>query len=207
MKTVRIGALALISLVLVGTLPVVGCNATTAAEDIVAWTPTVISTANTVGATVSLLAPQDAVIIAAAVAGFDAAAQLFSNQAQTYLKNPGASALQQLQAQVLAFQQNVNSALLQAAKIVDPASQQKIMVAIQGLATALTAVLGLISTIKGNTVSPAAITAPAIKTSEVLPLMNRDLVLKEIAAHYGESTEQAAIQLDGMQARLAAVGF
>lgn len=204
-QTTKLGAWALISLLFVGMAS--GCNATTAAQDIVDWTPTVISTANTVGATVSLLAPQDAVIVAAAVAGFDAAAQLFSNQAQTYLNNPNATALQQLQAQVLAFQQNVNLALLQAAKIVDPASQQKIMVAIQGLATALTAVLGLISTIKGNTVSPALLTAPVVKTSEVLPLMDRDLVLKEIATHYGESTEQAAVQFDGMQARLASVGF
>lgn len=206
-NTTKLGVLALISLTLIGTLPMGGCNATTAAQDIVNWTPTVISTANTVGATVSLLAPQDAVIIAAAVAGFDAAAELFSNQAQTYLKNPGASALQQLQAQVLAFQQNVNSALLTAAKIVDPASQQKIMVAIQALATALTAVLGLISTIKGNTISPATLTAPVVKTSQVVPLMNRDLVLREIAAHYNESQAQAAVQFDGMQARLAAIGF
>ena len=140
------------------------------------WTPTVISTANTVGATVSLLAPQDALIIAAAVTGFDAAAQLFANQAQTYLNNPGASArFQQLQAQVLAFQQNVNAVLsCRQRAIVDPkASQQKIMLAIQALAsTALTAVLGLISTIKGNTVSPALLTAPGgQQTSEVLPLM------------------------------------
>jgi len=182
------------------------CSGVTIAQDIVNWTPTVVSTATTIGQVVASLDPAEATIIAAATTGFVAAADLFSNQAKTYLANPTASALQQLQAQILGFQQNVNAALLQAVKIVNPASQQRIMLAIQGLATALTAVLALISTIKGNTLSVGVIAAP-IKVSMVEPLMNQQEQIRMIAAHYGTSEKQAQIQITFAQQQLSAVGL
>lgn len=198
------GAIALSTLLFVSTL-LTACNGPSVAQNIVNWTPTIISTANTVAATVATLAPQDALIIGAAVTGFDAAAQLLSNQAQTYLNNPGATTLQQLQAQALAFQQNVNAALLTAARITNPASQQKIMLAIQALATGVTAVLGLIASIKGATVTPA--TATAVKLAQVMPLIDRKAAVAQIAAHYGEPITIAAVQYDGTVLRLQAAGL
>jgi hypothetical protein len=154
---------------------------------------------------VASLDPIDKPIILAAVVGFDAAANLVSNQAKTYLANPGATTLAQLQAQVLGFQQNVNAAVLEAARIVDPASQQRVLMAIQALATGLTAVLALISTIKGNTLSQSVI-AP-VKVSQVEPLFNRQEQLQQIAAHYGESRVQAEFQLASAERQMAAVGL
>jgi hypothetical protein len=203
--TQKVGCFALIVLLLVGTMTT-GCNAQSVAQDIVNWTPTVESTATTVGTVVAGLDPANALLIAAAVTGFNAAAQLLSNQAQTYLNNPNATALQQLQAQALSFQQNVNAALLQALKISNPGSQQKVIAAIQGLATALTAVLGLISTIKGNTLAPSTVVAP-ITTAQVLPLMNRDAMVSEVATHYDISRSEAAERIDVTRLRLAAVGL
>jgi hypothetical protein len=208
MKKVRssLGAWALSSLVLLASMTAtVGCNGTSVAQNIVNWTPTIISTANTVGATVSILAPQDAAIIGIATAGFDAAATLLQKQAETYLANPGATALQQLQAQALTFQQNVNASLLQAAKIVNPESQQKVIVAIQSLATGLTAVLGLIATIKGSTITPAAVTQ--VKIAQVLPLMDRNRSIALVAAHYGEPRFMAAYQVDSTVQQLQALGL
>jgi hypothetical protein len=181
----RIGVLMLISVLLMGTLPVTGCSATGVAQDIVNWTPTIVSTANTVGAVVASLDPPDALLVGAGVAGFDAAANLLAGQAQAYLKNPSLPLLQQLQVQVLAFQQQVTNSLLQAGRIVNPQSQQKVLAALQGLATGITAVIALISTIKGNTVSPASVTA--VHMAQLDRLMNQDLSAHIVAVHYGVS--------------------
>lgn len=199
-----LGAWALVSLLLLAT--VTGCSGASVAQDIVNWTPTIVSTATTVGSVVASLDPADAALIAVSVTGFNAAANLLSSQAQTYLNNPNATTLQQLQAQVLTFQQNVNTALLQAAKIVSPGSQQKVIAAIQSLATGLTAVLALIATIKGNTLSPASVTAP-VKLSQVAPLINHQQEVAMVAAHYNESSRDAEIDVRWAHARLAYIGL
>jgi hypothetical protein len=201
----KLGAIALSSVLLFGSMT--ACSGPQVAQDIVNWTPTIISTANTVASVVSSLAPQDAAVVGVAVTGFDAAAQLVSNQAQAYLANPSATTLGQLQAQVLTFQQQVNASLLAAAKITNTKSQQTVIVAIQGLATALTAVLGLISTIKGNTISPAAVTAVPVTLSQVMPLMNHQQMVAQVAEHYGESDARAEAQIELTYARLAAAGL
>ena len=84
------------------------------AQDIVNWTPALQSAVATVDSTAALLAPADAPLFAAATVGFDAASNLLMAQAKAYLANPSASALAQLQNQVVILQQQVNAALLQA---------------------------------------------------------------------------------------------
>jgi hypothetical protein len=180
-STTKVGCWALIFLLL--QLPFVqGCNAQTVAQDIVNWTPTIVSAAQTIDATLAALDPADAPVILLAGTSFTAAARLVSNQANTYLANPSADTLHQLQAQALAFQGNVNNALLQAARISNPISQQKITAAINAAVTGISAILALIMTIKGNTLTPAAVAAP--KLAQVLPLINQDQEDQLIAAHY-----------------------
>lgn len=201
-----LGATALISLVLLAGLPVAGCSGTSIAQNIVNWTPVVESTASTVASVVSSLAPADAVIIGAALTGFNASAQLLSNQAKTYLANPNATALQQLQAQALAFQQNVNAALLTALKISNPGTQQVVITDLQALVTGLTAIVALIATIKGNTISPAAVAAP-VKVAQILPLIDRDRAIAQIADHYQEPRILASMQFDQAIGQLQAAGL
>ncbi len=132
--TAKLGAWALIALLL--QLPFVsGCSGTSVAQDIVNWTPALQSAVATVDSTAALLAPADAPIFVAATAGFDAASNLLVAQAKAYLANPSASVLAQLQAAVVAFQQQVNASLLQAAKITNPNSQQHVLNAINAVAT------------------------------------------------------------------------
>jgi hypothetical protein len=183
-----------------------GCTAVSAAQDIVDWTPTVISTANIVSTTVSALDPSivDKAAIAAATATFDVAAQTLSNQAAAYLANPSQTLIQVIQTQVSTFQQSVNSALLAAAKITNPASQQQVLLAIQALSVAVTAVLALVARITHST----AVVAPAaVKIARVERLMNRDLARRMVAAHYSEPQFVAAYQIDRAQAELQAAGF
>ena len=122
----KLGAWALIALLL--PLPFVGgCSETTVAQNIVNWTPALQSAVASVDSAGALLAPADAPVFAAATAGFDAASNLMTAQAKAYLANPSASTLAQMQNQVVIFQQQVNAALLEAARIVNPASQQHAM--------------------------------------------------------------------------------
>lgn len=203
-STQKLAVWAMISLLMLGTMT--GCSAATVAQDIVNWTPTVVSTANTVSSVVATLDPADALLIKGVTVGFDAAASLLQSQAQTYLADPSATALGQLQAQALAFQQNVNAALLNAARIVDQATQQKVMIAIQGLATALTAILALISTIKGNTLSKQSIVAQH-QTSMLMRQVNREMAMAMVASHYRVSQTEASADLDLGYLRLQQAGL
>jgi hypothetical protein len=201
----KLGAWALIAILTFGLMPTVGCSGTTVAQNIVNWTPTIISAADTIDATVATLDPANAVLIALAGTTFDAAAMLVVNQAKTYLANPTASALQQLQAQALAFQSNVNTALLQAARITNPASQQKITVAINAAVTGISAILAIITTIKGSTLTPASVTAP--KMAQVLPLIDERKSIALVAQHYGEPEFVAAYQVHQAERSLMAAGL
>ena len=183
-----------------------GCNGTTVAQDIVNWNPTIQSTAATVAAAVSILQPQDALIVAAALAGFQGAGDLAVAQANAYLANPGASTLQLLQAAVVAFEQQINASLLAAARIIDPKSQQIVVAALGAAGAAINAVLALIAGIKGNTLSAMGVNAP-IKISQVRHLYNPAAVNMEIAAHYQISPQSAGVAVQDKTQMLMAMGF
>src|ERR1035437_459473 len=137
-------ALMLSSLLLMGTMAITSCNGKTVAQDIVNWTPMLQSAVATVDSTATLLAPQYAPIFLAATVGFDAASDLLVAQAKAYLANPSAGVLAQLQAAVVAFQQQVNASLLSAAKITDPLTQQHVLNAVNAVATVVEAMLALV---------------------------------------------------------------
>ena len=183
-----------------------GCNGTTVAQDIVNWNPTIQSTAATVAAAVSILQPQDALIVAVALAGFKGAGDLCVAEANAYLANPGASTLQLLQAAVVAFEQQINASLLAAARIIDPKSQQIVVAALGAVGAAINAVLALIAGIKGNTLSAMGVKAP-IKISQVRHLYNPSAVNAEIAAHYQISQQYAGTAVRDNTQMLMAMGF
>ena len=147
--TAKFGAWALIALLL--PLPFVsGCSGVTVAQDIVNWTPALQSAVATVDSTATLLAPVDAPIFTAATVGFDAASNLLVAQANAYLSNPSVGMLAQMQAQIVTLQQQVNAAVLQAAKIVNPSSQQHALDAIQAVGTVVSAILALVQSLSSK---------------------------------------------------------
>jgi hypothetical protein len=182
-----------------------GCNGTSVAQQIVNWMPTVISSAQSLDAIAATLDPAQAVIIIPAGIAFVAAANLLDSAAKTYLANPNATALQQLQAQALAFQANVTTALLNSVRVVNPATQQKLLAYLNGGITAVSAILALIMNIKGSSITPASVTAP--KLVAIIPLMNRGESVALIAQHENISTEQANVAFNVGMARLQAVGL
>ncbi|MGA2887208.1 MAG: hypothetical protein ABSE51_04100 [Terracidiphilus sp.] len=201
-STARLGVWALIALLL--QLPFMsGCSGTTVAQDIVNWTPTLESAVATVDTTAALLAPVDAPIFIAATVGFDAASNLLVVQARAYLANPTSSILAQLQSQVVTFQQQVNAALLSAARIVNAASQQHALNAINAVSTVVNAILALVISISSKAQVAQMAAESTVKLAMVQPYLDEGKAAVIVAGHYDESVEWARAQ--GRLVELSAV--
>jgi hypothetical protein len=202
----KLGVWALIALLL--PLPfAAGCSGTTVAQDIVNWMPALQSAVTTVDSAASLLAPPDAPVFAAATVGFDAASNLLVAQAKAYLANPTASVLAQLQTQVVTFQQQVNAALLQAAKITNTVSQQHALACIQGVATIVSAVFALVQSISGKVALAQMAAQSTIKLAAVQPYIDEGVAARILANHYGEPVELARMQLGQAELNETQAGF
>ena len=205
-STTKLGAWALIALLL--TAPFTsGCSGQSVAQNIVNWTPTLQSAVATVNATAAVLDPASAPIFAAATVGFDAASNTLVAQAKAYLANPNAGVLAQLQTAVVTFQQQVNASLLQAARISNPASQQKALADINVVATAVNAILALVNTISSKAAVARMASQSTIKLASVRPLLDEGKAAVMVASHYGEPVESARVQLRQAEGSAAQAGF
>jgi len=184
-----------------------GCSVKTIAQDIVNWTPALQSAVATVDSTAALLAPADAPIFAAATVGFDAATNVLVAQAKAYLANPSVGLLGQLQTMVVTLQQQVNRAMLQAAHIVDAASQQHAMAAIQGVGTIVSAILSLVASISSKAAVAKMAAQTGVKLSAIEPYLNRSRAAQIVATHYGEPVELARVQMDRAERAQIEAGF
>jgi len=204
--TAKLGAWMLIALLI--PLPwMQGCTAAGVAENIVNWTPSLQSAVATVDSTATLLAPADAPIFAAATISFDAASNLLVAQAKAYLANPSGSALAKLQNQIVTLQQQVNTALLQAARIVDQKSQQHALAAIQGVGTIVVAILALVQSISSKAQVAQMAADSGVKLAAVELYLNEARAAEIVAAHYGEPVLVARVQVaQATQAEMSA-GF
>ncbi len=203
-STTKLGVWALIALLLPFTS---GCSGISVAQNIVNWTPTLQSAVATLDATAALLDPAAAPIFNAATAGFDAASNTLVAQAKAYLANPNAGVLAQLQIAVVTFQQQVNASLLQAAKITNPASQQKALADINVVATAVNAILALVNSISSKAAVARMAQQSTIKLASVRPLLDEGKAADLIACHYGEPLEAARMQMRSVEASALQAGF
>jgi hypothetical protein len=204
--TAKLGVWALIALLL--PLPFVsGCSGKSVAQDIVNWTPALQSAVATVDSTAALLAPADAPIFAAATVGFDAASNVLVAQAKAYLANPSAGALGQLQAAVVALQQNVSAATLSALKIVDQKSQTMAMNAIDAVGTILNALLALVISVSSKAQVAQMAALSSIKLAQVRGYRNEGRAAGMVAGHYGEPVGLARIQMARVERNEAQAGF
>jgi hypothetical protein len=195
----KLGVWMLIAILLAGTMPMAGCSGKTVAQEIVNWTPALQSAVATVDSTASLLDSADSAVFAAATTGFDAASNLLVAQAKAYLANPSASVLAQLQAAVVAFQQQVNASLLSAVKITNTNSQTHVLNAINAVATAVIAILALVASISSKASVTRMASQSTIKLSTVRSYLDENKAAAMVAAHYGEPVELARVQVAQME--------
>jgi hypothetical protein len=203
----KLGVLMLCAVLVAGTIPVAGCSGQQVAQDIVDWTPALQTAVAVVDTTASVLAPADALVFQAATASFDAATNLLVAQCKAYLANPSTSLLAQLQSQIVTFQQQVNAALLQSARIVDPNSQAHALAAINGVATIINAIFALIESISSQATAAQMASQASIKISEVQPYLDQALSARIVAEHYSEPVFLARIQVAQAQAAAIQAGF
>ena len=204
--TAKLGAWMLIALMI--PLPwMQACTAAGVAENIVNWTPSLQSAVATVDSTAALLAPADAPIFTAATIGFDTASNLLVAQAKAYLANPSASVLAQLQNQIVTMQQQVNTALLQAARIVDQKSQQHALAAIQGVGTIVVAILALVQSISSKAQVAQMAAHSGVKLAAVEPYFDEGRAAEIVAVHYGEPVEVARVQVAQVTQAEMSAGF
>jgi hypothetical protein len=189
-------------------LPMAGCSGSRVAQNIVNWTPALQSAVATVNSTAALLDPKDAPVFIVATAGFDAASNILVAQARAYLANPNVNVLAQLQTAVVTFQQQVNAALLQAARITNPNSQTQVLNSINGVAVIVTAMLALVISISTKAQVAAMAAQSTIKLAAI-PQGGKllDDAIPIVAAHYGEPMGAAQVQVLTAHLELVTQGF
>ncbi len=205
-STVKLGAWALIALLLSGTT-MTACSGISVAQNIVNWTPALQSAVAVVNSTASVLDPSAAPIFTAATVGFDAASNTLEAEAKSYLANPTAGILVQLQTAVVTFQQQVNASLLAAAKITNPASQQKALADINAVGTVVNSILALVESISSKTAVARMAAHSTIKLAMVRPYLNESSAAVTVAAHYDEPVEMARLQVAQTELSAARAGF
>ena len=202
----KLGAWALIALLL--PLPLMGgCSTETIAQNIVNWTPALQSAVTTVDSAAAVLAPADAQVFTAATSGFDTASNLLTAQAKAYLANPSAGTLAQIQNQIVVLEQQVNNALLQAARIVNPASQQHALATIQAVGTVVLAILALVQSVSSKTALEQMAAQATVKMAEVQPYMNEGQSVAMVAAQYEEPVSVARMQVAQVEEGEMQAGF
>jgi hypothetical protein len=202
----KLGAWALIALLL--PLPFIGgCSETTVAQNIVNWTPALQSAVASVDSAGALLAPPDTPVFTAATAGFDAASNLMVVQAKAYLANPSASTLAQMQNQIVVLQNQVNTALLEAARIVNPASQQHALATIQAVGTVVGAILTLVQSVSSKAEVEQMAAQSTVKMAAVRPYLNETPAAEIVAGHYGEPVVVARMQVAQVERGEVLAGF
>lgn len=203
----KLGAWILIAILVGGSMPTVGCSKQNVAQEIVNWTPSLQSAVTVVNSTAAMLDPANAAIFNAATAGFDAASKLLIVQAKAYMANPSASTLAQLQAQVVALQQQVNVALLQAARITNSNSQQHVLTAIQAVSTIVVVMLGLVQQVSSKTAVAQMAAESQVKLEAVDRYLDREAAARTVAGHYGEPVLVARLQVDEARQEMMRAGF
>lgn len=208
-STNKVGAIMLCSLALMGSLPVADCNGSAVAQDIVNWTPALEDAVATAAAVCPTIYPPAAPACMTAGASFKVFGDTAIAEAKAYLANPNASTLQHLQTALVTLQQSVNQNLLQAARIVDPASQQRVLVLVNAVGTIAEAMLALVLSITAKTSAAKMAATAQVKISMVQPLMLRDRAsqIQLVAMHYDVSPARALAMTLSAEANLQAAGF
>jgi hypothetical protein len=161
----------------------------------------------TIDSTASILTPADAPVFAAATSSFDNASNLLVAQCKAYLANPTAAVLAQLQAQVVAFQQQVNASLLQTARITNTASQQHALAAIQAVATIVSSMLSLVQSVSSKAAVAQMAVQSTIKLAQVEPYLDKAEAARMVAAHYAEPVSAAQAQIAQAERSQAQAGL
>lgn len=189
--------------------PIVGCTQqqkVDVAQEIVNWTPALTSAVNTAGGLVETLDPPSALIITPTLAAINALSPQLVAAAKTYLANPSQTTVQLMQALIVQLQNNVNTALLSAAKITNPQSQQKATTAINGIATVVNSLLALIEGVSSKTQVAAMSQQVTVRLAQVRLLLDQG-AMQQASVSISRDLRIAPVSVDQYFAYQAQAGF
>lgn len=154
---------------------ITGCTSQqvqTVANEIVAWLPAIDTGIASIDNLIVTFQPSDAATVAEINAALKTASTQFTAVANAYQSKPSASTLADLQAGIVALQQSTNQAVLDAYRVTDPASQAKILTAVNAVAAAANTVLALVASVSNKTQVQAMRQRATVKLSQV-PTLGR----------------------------------
>jgi hypothetical protein len=144
------------------------------AQEIVNWTPVLVSTADTVSAAVQALDPATALILGPATLALNTFAPEVEKAAQAYLANPNQTTLQVLQSVITQIQQDASAALLAAARVTNPNSQALAVKDVNLIATIANTLLALVQSISTKAQVAAMAAKVRVTLAQVRPLMDQN---------------------------------
>jgi hypothetical protein len=112
-----------------------------------------------------------------------------------------------MQNQIVVLQQQVNGALLQAARIMNPASQQHALAAIQAVGAVVGAILALVQSVSSKAEVQQMAARATIKMTAVQPYLNETQAAEIVAGHYGEPVAVARMQVARVEQSEMLAGF
>ncbi len=96
---------------------------------------------------------------------------------------------------------------MQAARIVDPKSQQHALAVIQGVGTIVNAILALVESISSKAQVAQMALRAGVKLAMVRPYLDDSRAAAIVAAHYGEPVELARVQVAQAEQAEMSAGF
>ena len=97
--------------------------------------------------------------------------------------------------------------MLQAARIVNPASQQHALETIQAVGTIVTAILALVQSVSNKAAVAQMAARSTIKMAAVRPYLNETQAAEIVARHYGEPVAMARMQVAHAELYEVQAGF
>ena len=91
--------------------------------------------------------------------------------------------------------------------LTNPASQQQILSAINAVATIVSAMLALVTSISSKTAVARMASQSTIKLAQVRPYMDEGKAAVMVAGHYGEPVNLAAMQVAQLEVSAVHAGF
>ncbi len=186
-RKVRTSARACVALALLGCLSMTPLGCTSEEQKQVkqvvarigAEIPKVLPVLQAAESVAANMLPADAAIITSASGFIQAGLGGVGALCSAYAASPSDTAWQSIQATITGLINSGASALLDAARIVDPVSRQKAMEYLGGLQTALLIIDGLIQSAQSRSQVKAATAMRPVKLRQIEPYLDRAMVERE----------------------------
>ena len=174
-----VAVLLIVSLTVTGCTPAQQAQVKTVVAQIGAEIPKVLPMVQAATTAADLLLPGDALLVSGVSATVQAGLTELAALCNTYAASPSDSVWQSIQATISSLINSGAGALLDAAKITDPASRQTATAVLGALQTALLIIDSIVQNAQTKTQIKASASLRAVKLRQIEPYLDRSMVARE----------------------------